>query len=262
MGHNLSRSAGKLVFSLPRDLTDSEEGFMSYGAGGGTQQPPVRPPIPPIPPQGSVPPGGTGSPRAWVVVLLVGGALLILGLLVAGVFIAADNASTGDADSTGSTATEEQDADMVSVVSDDSELQLQVPASWENLKGDLNPVASIEVGDKFDETYAMVISDSRDVFGDPPPLENFARAQLRYFTRRLESPSLSEGVSVAEYEQNAVRHELSATVDNINVKYMITFLETDQRFVQIFAWTLTPEWENNRGILERVSNSLQELSTG
>lgn len=184
-------------------MADSEEGqLMSYGADGGTQQPPIRPPMPPVPPEGSVPPGGTGGRRVWIGVLIVGGALLFLGLLVVIAFIGADSGSTGGVTSTESNAAEEDlNEDMVSVVSEDSELQLQVPASWEDLKGDLNPAASIEVGDKFDETYAMVISDSREDFADPPSLEEFAQGQLRYFTRRLESPSLSEGINVAEYEQ-------------------------------------------------------------
>ena len=195
--------------------------------------------------------------------MLIGGALLVIGLLVAGAFIARTGDSSSSGTPTRSTDTEDQTAgNMVSVVSEDSELQLQVPATWDDLKGDLNPAASIEVGNKFEETYAMVIEDSREDFADPPSLEDFAQGQLRFFTRRLESPSLSEGVSVADYDQPAVRHELSATVDNLNVMYTITFIETDQRFVQIFAWTLTSEWEENRGTLQRVSNSLQELSTG
>ena len=215
---------------------------MSYGPDGGVQQPPIRPPIPPVPPQGSVPAGGTGRPRVWIGVLLFGGALLIIGLLAAGVFIARIGDSSGVGTPTRSTDTEDPTTgNMVSVISEDSELQLQVPTSWEDLKGDLNPAASIEVGELVDETYAMVIEDSRENFADPPSLEEFAQGQLRLFTRRLESPSLSEGVSVAEYDQPAVRHELSATVDNLNVMYTLTFIETDRRFVQIFAWTLASE---------------------
>jgi hypothetical protein len=136
-----------------------------------------------------------------------------------------------------------------------------VPDSWEELRG-LNRSASIGVGNKFDENYAIVISDSMDDFGDPPALEEFADVQLRHFTKRLESVETSEGVSVADYDSPAIRYEVRATIDNLNVAYMVTILKTENRFAQIITWTLASRWDDNRGILERVSNSLQELETG
>lgn len=229
----------------------------SHDAGEGVQQPPVRPPIPPVPPQGLAPPRRSNK-RVWIGLLLFAGALLIIGAVVAFAFIGTD--SGGASLSTG-TKEEASPEETVIMLSDDSELQLQVPDSWEELKG-LNPAASIEVGNKFDENYAIVISDSMEDFGDPPPLEDFANVQLRLFTNRMESVDVSEGVSVEDYDTPAIRHEVRATIDNLNVTYMVTFLKTENRFAQIITWTLASRWEDNRGILERVSNSLQELETG
>ena len=229
----------------------------SHDAGGDVQRPPVRPPIPPVPPQGWVP-ADRSPKRVWIGVLLFMGALLIIGLVVVLAFIGTE--SGGSSLSTG-TEEEISSEETVSVFSEDSELQLQVPKSWEELKG-LNPAASIEVGNKFDENYAIVISDSMEDFGDPPPLEDFAEVQLRLFTKRMKSFDVSEGVSVKDYDPPAIRYEVRATIDNLNVAYMVTFLKTENRFAQIITWTLASRWEDNRSILGRVSNSLQELETG
>ena len=229
----------------------------SHHADEAIHQPPVRPPIPPVPPQGWVPPESS-SKRVWIGLLLFAGALLIIGLVIALAFIVTESGETSL-----STGTEEDvsSGETVMVLSEDSDLQLQVPNSWEELKG-LNPAASIEVGNKFDENYAIVISDSMEDFGDPPALEDFADVQLRLFSKRMESVDVSEGVSVEDYDSPAIRHEVRATIDNLNVAYMVTFLKTENRFAQIITWTLASRWEDNRDILERVSNSLQELETG
>ena len=229
----------------------------SHDAGEGVQQPPVRPPIPPVPPQGWVPPQPSKK-RVWIGVLLFMGALLIIGLVVALAFI-----GTESGERSLSTGTKEEVAseETVTVLSEDSELQLQVPSSWEELKG-MNPAASIGVGNKFDENYAIVISDSMEDFSHPPALEDFATVQLRLFTKRMESVEVSEGVAVADYDTPAIRYEVRAMIDNLNVAYMVTMLKTEKRFAQIITWTLASRWDDNRGILERVSNSLQELETG
>ncbi len=229
----------------------------SHHADETVQRPPVRPPIPPVPAQGGVPPESSGK-RVWIGLLLFAGALLIIGLVAALAFLGTESGETSL-----STGTEEDvsSEETVMVVSEDSDLQLQVPDSWEELKG-LNPSASIEVGNKFDENYAIVISDSMEDFGDPPALKDFADVQLRLFTKRMGSVDVSEGVSVEDYDSPAIRHEVRATVDNLNVAYMVTFLKTENRFAQIITWTLASRWDDNRGILERVSNSLQELETG
>ena len=251
-------------------MTDHEDRAGSHDAGDGVQHPPVRPPIPPVPPQGSVrppippvppqdwvPPQRSNKP-VWIGLLLFAGALLIIGAVLALAFISTD--SGGTSSSTG-TKEEASSDETILVQSEDSELQLQVPDSWEELKG-MNPAASIGVGNKFDENYAIVISDSMEDFGNPPALEDFATVQLRLFTKRLGSVKVSEAVAVADYDPPAIRYEVRARIDKLDVAYMVTFLRTEKRFAQIITWTLASRWEDNRGILERVSNSLQELETG
>jgi hypothetical protein len=186
------------------------------------------------------------------------GALMIIGLVVALAFIGTDS---GERSLSTGTKEEVSSEETILVLSEDSELQLQVPESWEELKG-MNPAASIGVGNKFDENYAIVISDSMEDFSHPPALEDFADVQLRLFTKRMESVDVSEGVAVADYDPPAIRYEVRAKIDKLDVAYMVTFLRTEKRFAQIITWTLASLWEDNRGILERVSNSLQELETG
>lgn len=235
---------------------------MNNGPDGGVQQP-VRPPIPPVPPQGSSPPG-SGGRGALIAVLVAAGVLLIVAGVGAVALITSDDDPASTETSTETADTEEQDVpeDMTLAVSQDSDLQLQVPKGWDDLTGELNPVASIEVGNKFDETYAIVISDAKEDFAEVPSPEEFADGQLSRFTRGLEGTEISEGVSVDEYDPPAIRHEVQATIDNLKVVYIVTFLETESSLIQVFTWTLASEWEANRDLLEDVSNSLQELATG
>ena len=214
---------------------------MNRPDGSFQQQPPTRPPVPPGSPQGSVPSGGTGGRGRWIWALLIIGAFMINGML------------TDEQDDTG---------DMVSAVSKDSKLQLQVPASWVDFKDTANPLADIAMVDPSGDATAFVASDTKEDLAEVSSLEEVAEAQLDRLAQQPGTMSdVSKGVSVSEYDPPAIRHVVRVTIDNVNNIIMITFLETESRIIQIYAGTVASKWKVHRDLLESISNSLQELST-
>lgn len=143
------------------------------------------------------------------------------------------------------------------LVSDDGTLEMRVPETWRELE--LNDVASLEAGDELAERYALVIEDSKANFAELPTLEDFADEVNRTFMGGLDSATVTGGPESISVRGNpAVRYEIRAVVEDLNVVYLQTIVETKTRYLQILAWTFPSEYPQARPVLQRVILSVSE----
>jgi hypothetical protein len=150
-----------------------------------------------------------------------------------------------------------QDPNAVTkTISSEGGLQMKVPSSWREDKA-LNAQADLQASNRVDEAYALVISDSKQEFGEQK-LEDFATLAKDNFIKGIQNPTVSAPKQLTLNGKPSIRYEIQGTADNVKVVYLITLAQTDSRFLQAIAWSLPDRLNENRQVLERVTASIRE----
>ena len=143
-----------------------------------------------------------------------------------------------------------------SITSSDSVSSITIPGNWDtNLP--LNFIASIEVGNMYDEQYLVVITEPKRDFPTGTTLKEYSE-KTRGFTVSASNGSATEPKSVNINGMPAIRVEIRGSVDGISVIYFHVSVEGANHFHQVIAWTMTEFEDENRDILDSVIRSFKE----
>lgn len=143
------------------------------------------------------------------------------------------------------------------ITSTDGALQFQVPSSWSQ-QSDLNEVAALQAGDRISEAYAVVIADPRKPFASMD-LAKFADQQMQQLVTRVRLANLTGPEQVTVNGKDALQYQLKGFHNSVEVVYLYTFVETEDRFLKVISWSLASNFDKNKDALEQVSASIREL---
>ena len=141
------------------------------------------------------------------------------------------------------------------IASDDGEKKVIIPGTRTKLP-ELNKQASLQVGNKRNEVYLMVITDAKT------DLDNFTLEKHHQQTRdrmlqKMKSASAIEPISLTIDGHPALQDELSGTESGTNVVFLHTTVDDGDHFQQILAWTLKSRWQQQNEQLREVTASLR-----
>ena len=141
------------------------------------------------------------------------------------------------------------------VASEDGKIKTTVPGTWIKLP-ELNKQASLQVGNKRNEVYLIVITDAK------ADLDNFTLEKHHYQTRdrmlqKMKNPSATQPVSVTIDGHPALQDELSGTENGVNVVFLHTTVDDGDNLQQILAWTLKSRWQKQNQLLREVTGSFR-----
>ena len=119
-------------------------------------------------------------------------------------------------------------------------------------------MASLQAGDPESEAYGMVIQDPRQVLKDYS-LEKFADTQMQELVDDLGLASVAGPEKVQVDGKEALRYQVKGLFDSVEVVYLYTFVETQDRFLKVVTWSLASSFDDNKPVLEQVSTSIREL---
>ena len=159
--------------------------------------------------------------------------------------------------------------ELVTKNTNDGVASLQVPKNWMPLTGaNANPEASLQMGNLFAETYALVLSESKaevsGVMGGGLGGENVtldAYSDLIINNMVSTNPGFS-GTPKASTSLNgmpAYSFKVSGSVDGNPVVFIGMVTEGKRHFHQILCWTLQSRETKNIPKLESVMQSFREL---
>ncbi|MGD1904889.1 MAG: hypothetical protein ACFB0C_02710 [Leptolyngbyaceae cyanobacterium] len=143
------------------------------------------------------------------------------------------------------------------VTSTNGTVQLTVPDDWQETD-ELNDVAILQAANPVDEKYVIVIDDTKEDFADAT-LEQYAEITSEMFLDILTDPNVSEPVSLTINGNSALQQQVEGSIDNINVIYLQTNVETDTHFYQVLTWTLKSRFDEHESIFKAVTESFQEV---
>jgi len=141
------------------------------------------------------------------------------------------------------------------IASDDGEKKVIIPGTRTKLP-ELNKQASLQVGNKRNEVYLMVITDAKT------DLDNFTLEKHHQQTRdrmlqKMKSASAIEPISLTIDGHPALQDELSGTESGTNVVFLHTTVDDGDHFQQILAWTLKSRWQKQNQLLREVTGSFR-----
>ncbi len=145
-------------------------------------------------------------------------------------------------------------------VSTDGVCQVTLPAGWVT-QTDLHDKADLQVANKREELYLIVLSASKLDFEDMS-LEGHSK-----LTRQGLLDSIQNGRIIGEPKNfninglSALQYELRGSANDLNVVYLHTTIEGKNHFHQVLAWTLLSEFDKNKAALESVINTFEETET-
>src|SRR5262249_35477707 len=141
------------------------------------------------------------------------------------------------------------------ITSNDGEIRVTVPGTWTKLP-ELNKQASLQVGNKTNEVYLIVITDTKT------DLDNFTLEKHHHLTRdrmlqKMKNASATQPVSLTIDGHPALQDELTGTGKATNVVFLHTTVDDGDHFQQILAWTLKSRWQQQNEQLREVTASLR-----
>jgi len=143
------------------------------------------------------------------------------------------------------------------IKSGNGRFQLTVPAAWREDPA-LHETAGIRASNRRQETYVIVISESKQDFADDMTLERFTTITSDNIMKRVGSPQASPPVPVTVADTYpAMQYGVQGEMTNKKVAYLVTNVETPKDFHQIIAWTLGSRIDQNETTLRQVTNTFR-----
>jgi hypothetical protein len=145
------------------------------------------------------------------------------------------------------------------IASDDGKIKVTVPGMWTKMPK-LNEFASLQVGDKGNRMYLIVITDAK------ADLDNMTLEKHHDLTRdrmfqKMKNASATEPVPMTIDGHPAMQDELSGTDTGTNVVFLHTTVDDGDRFQQILAWTLNSRWQRQNQMLRQFTGTFHSEST-
>jgi acyl carrier protein len=180
----------------------------------------------------------------WIVTAII---LSVLGAggVVTGVFFAAR----------GFTKAIAEQSTPKPMVSDDGWVRLEIPGSWSTLS-ELPSSASLKVGNKFREEYAMIFSQQKADFAGT--LDDFAKLTNDTMRKKLGADAEVgpiENVTAGKFP--ARRCRMAGAINNVRVVYLRYTVETPDGYHQLIMWTLPSKEHVAWPVFERVAGSFE-----
>jgi acyl carrier protein len=148
-----------------------------------------------------------------------------------------------------------QQSKSQTAVSDDGWVRLEIPGTWRKLR-ELHDDASLKVGNKFREEYAIVISELKaDFDGTLDGYAKIATGSIRESLGSSAEVGPIENATAGKF--SARRCRLAGKVDNLRVVYLHYSVETPEGFHQLIMWTLPSKERVARPAFERVAGSFE-----
>ena len=140
---------------------------------------------------------------------------------------------------------------------DGGRARMMVPSHWTTLVR-LSQKSELQAASLEDENYVMVISQDKQAERNLSVIAYGEKVVEKVFTNISKPMVLSGPDKIIVDGKNATRYWVAGAIDGVGVTYLITIIEAESQFYQIFAWTLTDQLDQNETVLKAVSDSFYE----
>ena len=139
------------------------------------------------------------------------------------------------------------------ITSDDGKLKVTTSGFWVKTPG-LNPLASLQMSNKSEELYLMVISDSKSDLEDLTLAQHHQHSRDMVF-QRMSNVTATAPVALTINGHPALQDEITGNDGHVTTAFLHTTVDDGDHFQQIVAWTSKPRWPKENKQLRDITNS-------
>ena len=143
--------------------------------------------------------------------------------------------------------------------SEDNKFQVSASTSWKDAKGTLNPEGDLQIYNPKKEKYFMALLEPKEDFTDFS-LQAYYDIVTEPFLSSLDTPNQGEVKEVTINGNKALQYTLEGVIDNINIVYLVTVIETPTHYGQLMAWTIKSEWDEYKEEYTNLVDSFKEVN--
>lgn len=143
------------------------------------------------------------------------------------------------------------------LIGSDGRSQITLPKGWKEYRK-LHENAEIQAAHLRKESYVIILSENKKDF-DEMNLEKHSKLTRTGILESLKKPTINRMPDLTISRKPALQFEISGVMNNINIVYIHTTVETKEYFHQILAWTLKSQYDDNKVILQKVITSFKEI---
>lgn len=140
----------------------------------------------------------------------------------------------------------------------DGKTQITVHSDWKEEK-ELNAAANIQVANRVQEKYAVVISESTADFSKDIKVGEFADLMKNNMVQNITDASVTDMTDMTINGMPAKYFEIQGEVNKIKVKYLIAAVKGKAGLHQIITWTLNSKYDQNKEELKKAIQSFMEI---
>jgi hypothetical protein len=141
------------------------------------------------------------------------------------------------------------------IVSDDGKLKVTTSGFWFKTS-DLNKEASMQVANKREDMYLMVLTDAKSAVGGMTLEQRHQTARDRKL-QSMQNASATQAFPLTIDGHAALQDEVSGTQQGTNLVFLHTTVDDGDCFQQIVAWTTKRRWPKQNQELREVTSSFR-----
>ena len=143
------------------------------------------------------------------------------------------------------------------VQSKDGSTQVRVPAGWVKAT-DLNDEADLQVANRRDNAFFIVLSEPKSDFGADIDYRAHAKLTLNHIMDAVTNPEVTGPTALRVGGLPAVQYVVQGNVKALRIVYLHTTVEGKETFHQLLGWTTPSRLDRNRPVLEGIIASFTE----
>ena len=146
------------------------------------------------------------------------------------------------------------------ILASDGTIQCVVPDSWQDLEGQLNQVASLEVADVGTDCYMVAIPELKDDFDADLDLEGYNKIIIENVTNMAKDAEIVSSENIELGENPAILTKVKGTVEGVKIMYWVCSVEFPSYYTQVMGWTLSGKADKYEEQILSVVRSVTEIS--
>ncbi len=139
----------------------------------------------------------------------------------------------------------------------DGYAQLTFPAGW---KDEGNSGSTILTYTNATVGSILVVRDNKTALANDATIDNYCSIIATNMSSKLETPVVTDPAKMTVNNYSALQFELQGEIQKVNIKYLITIVETKDSYYQIIAFTSQDIYDKYKKDFVNITNTFKELS--
>lgn len=120
----------------------------------------------------------------------------------------------------------------------------------------LHEDATLQGVNSKDELYLLLFDEAKTIFGGSG-LEGYLDIVRNQMKGRFADAKITDPVSLKIGGHKALEIEISGTIDDIDVTYLLTVIETKEHYHQVIMWSESKRFEEHKQVMQVTTRSFQ-----